>query len=217
MSKTSITRVSGDQTSAHSTSKKEVAPLKGPNSSQTVQCIQGTEKNQIVWPFSHCHGSRWQPFSCFCERSFQNYPQLVPSQFWLSDAIKYFCFSFLFSFSLTIRMQTSRLQFYLAAEIKMWSQISKLSSQHLFHGMRKAWGKKNKKKIKINKIRKPWKAQPPAMRDFNKHSELVSMMLRLYLSEGTKCQSGFSLLEAGTQVSMETRRRWRVPMERLSA
>ena len=32
---------------AHSPSKKEAAPLNGPNSSQTVQCIQGTEKNQI--------------------------------------------------------------------------------------------------------------------------------------------------------------------------
>lgn len=78
------------------------------------------------------------------------------------------------------------------------------------------WHKRSLKKIKkkriffkINRVRKPWKSQPPATRDFNKHSELVSMTLRLYLSEGTKCQSGFSLLEEGTQVSMETRRRWR--------
>lgn len=101
------------------------------------------------------------------------------------------------------------LQFYLAAEIKMWSQTPKLPS------FSTAWEKlenttnKNEYFFKINKIRKPWKSQPSAMRDVNKYSELVSMTLRLYLSEGTKCQSGFSLLEAGTQVSMETRRRWR--------
>lgn len=145
MSKTSITRVSRDQTSAHSTSKKEVAPLKGPNSSQTLQCIQGTEKNQIVWPFSHCHWSRWRSFSAFVKDLSKTTHNSFPRNSDYQRQSNTFVFPSYSVFSLTIRMQTSGLQFYLAAEIKMWSQTSKLSSQHLFHDMRKTWRKKKKK------------------------------------------------------------------------
>lgn len=98
------------------------------------------------WPFSHCHGSRWWPFSAFVEDLSKTTHSSFPRNSDYQTQSNTFVFPSYSVFSLTIRMQTSRLQFYLAAEIKMWSQTSKLSSQHLFHGMRKAMGKKKEKK-----------------------------------------------------------------------
>lgn len=169
--------------------------------------FRAQKKNQIFCPFLHWCGFRHSPFSAFFFLW-----KILPHSSWSHCLI----WISLQEKSRNFVLPPSSaiwLQLYLFAEIQVWSQRPKLPTQHLFHGLRKAWGEKNKKAIKDNfqneQNEKTLKCSAPATKDFNKHSELVPVLLRLYLSKSTKCQSGFSLLEAGAQISMETRRRWR--------